>query len=82
MGVPPEIEKELDARFERERQITLELVTATVKDILTEYLQRDVEARGQALEPPFAKLQDLVDQMQALTERMALLDRADSAKMN
>lgn len=84
----PELERWLTERLERERRVLLEVVTTVVKDLLVEHMQRDAEARGQALEPGFAKLQGFIDQMQVLIERMARLNRdvrddlVDSAKMN
>ena len=71
----PELERWLTERFERERRALLEVVTAVVKDLLAEHMQRDAEARREALDQEFAKLQSFIDQMRNLTERMARLDR-------
>jgi hypothetical protein len=56
-GMTPELERWLTERFERERRALLDVVAAVVKDILAEQIRHDGEARGQAFEQGFAKLQ-------------------------
>jgi hypothetical protein len=86
-GMTEEIEKWLLERIERERQVTLELVVGEVQRLLREHIKRDGEALGQHLEEHFAKLRNFINEMQALTARLARLEAVrdepvDSAKMN
>lgn len=79
----PELERWLTERLEHERQVTLDIVVAGVKDII----QREGEAHRQAFEERLAKLAGFLELLQSLAERMAHLNRdtrdeSDNAKMN
>jgi hypothetical protein len=88
MTITPELERWLNERLAQERAVLLTVIIDEVKNLLKEQVWHDAEAGGQGLEQYFTKLQGFIDEMKALTERLARIDGAargepvvDSMKM-